>query len=79
MPTRDNQIMLEAGYVTATQIARALRKSLPTVHKLVRDARMMFVLEGAVMYVHLAHIERHYAGNPPMLAAVKTLRTRRRS
>lgn len=75
MPTRINPMMIASGYVPAKQVAEALHKSVPTVHRMVRSGEAEGVIEGGVLYVLVSSLESHYTGNAPMLAAVAKLKT----
>lgn len=74
MPTKVNPLMIRNGYATAKNVAAALHKSVPTVHRMVEMGDLLGTVEGGVLYVNILSLERHYADNAPMLDAVKKLR-----
>lgn len=75
MPTRINPTMIASGYAPAKQVAQVLHKSVPTIHRMVRSGDAEGVIEGGVLYVRVDSLEKHYADNAPMLAAVARLKS----
>jgi len=66
--------MLRNGYAPAKDVAEVLCKSLMTVHRMVDAGQVAGMLDGGVLYILISGLEKHYAQNSTMLAAVRRLR-----
>ena len=55
-----NPLLLRDGYAPAADVARALSKSLSTIHRMVRDQRCAGIKDGPALYVHLDSLISHF-------------------
>lgn len=71
-----NPLMLEKGLGPAADVARALNKSLSTVHRLVGAGKVVGARDGKALYIDLASAERYFidAANPVMARICSELR-----
>jgi hypothetical protein len=79
MAIRENQHMVNAGYVAATRLAGILGVSLQTVHSMHQLHGVEAIKQGRVTYLKLASVEAYYKDNPVMLNALAPLKRRRAS
>lgn len=68
-----NRAMLARGYAPAAWVANELGKALTTVHRMVDDGRFEGCNDGRALYILVASVEAHYAGNPVMVGCARAL------
>jgi hypothetical protein len=73
MPHRANPIITSHGYVPTTVLARALGKTVATMHRMIQDGRFEGIRDGRQLYVKLSSVQHYYKDNPPMLEIVEEL------
>lgn len=55
-----NLIMLRDGYAPAADVARALSKSLSTIHRMVEHKRCKGAKDGRALYIHVDSLVAHF-------------------
>lgn len=75
---RGNRAMLLRGYASAADVARALDKTLSTIHRMVDDGRIEGARDGRLLYIKLDALHAFYMNseqpNPTMAALVMQLK-----
>jgi hypothetical protein len=69
----NNTVMLAAGMVPASVVARALGKNLSTIHRLAANDFVNYTRDGRALYIEMTTLAVYYKGNGPMLERVRAL------
>jgi hypothetical protein len=65
---------MAGGYAPAPEVAKRLRKSLSSVHRLAHDQMLRTARDGSALYIEIDALEKYYANCPPFLRAISELK-----